>query len=51
MSKYLQQREMRSQATDHKVCTVGRYVPLKANYALLLVLVIIPNLSGVALIA
>ncbi len=50
MSKHLQQLVTGLQTADRKVC-VAASVLLNANYALLLGLLIIPTLSGVALIA
>jgi len=52
MSIHLQQPDSRVTATGHQPGVAVRRVPLNANIALLLVLVlIIPTLSGVALIA
>ena len=51
MSKYLQQFDASPQSTNHEVGDTDRRTPLLANYALLLVLVIIPTLSGAVLIA
>ena len=52
MSKHLQQLDTQTQSAGYKAAVAVRSVPLKANYALLLVLllVIIPTISGVALI-
>ncbi len=50
MSQHLQQLETPVQTAGRKVCAAAS-VPLNANYALLLGLLIIPTLSGVALIA
>lgn len=50
MSKHLQQLDTGLQTADRNVCAVVARVSLNANYALLLGL-IIPTLSGVALIA
>ena len=50
MSQHLQQLNTRLLTAGRKVCVVAS-VRLNANYALLLVLAIIPTLSGVALIA
>ncbi len=50
MSQHLQQLDTGIQTTGRKVCAAAG-VPLNANYALLLGLLIIPTLSGVALIA
>ena len=51
MSQHLQQLDTGLQTAGRKVFAATPHVPLSANYALLLVLVIIPTLSGVALIA
>jgi len=51
MLKHLQQLETRSDNSGRKAIVAVRSLLLKANYALLLVLVIIPTTSGVALIA
>ena len=53
MSTHLQQLDSRITTAGRKAGAVVRCVPLKANIALVLVLVlvIIPTLSGVALIA
>jgi hypothetical protein len=53
MSKHLQQLDTRLQTAVREAGVAVRNVPLKANYALVLVLllVIIPTISGVALIA
>ena len=53
MLKHLQQLDAGTKNTDHEVGVSVHAVPLKANIALLLVLVlvIIPTISGVALIA
>lgn len=53
MSKHLQQLNDRLQHASHKAGVAVRAVSLQANLdlALVLVLVIIPTLSGVALIA
>jgi hypothetical protein len=51
MSQQLQQLDTGLQTADRKACAAVASVRLNANYALLLVLVIIPTLSGVALIA
>ena len=51
MFKHLQQLNTSLQATDRRVGVATFRVLLNANYALLLVLVIIPTLSGVVLIA
>jgi len=53
MLKHLQQLNIRSQNASRKAGVAVRVVSLKANMdlALVLVLVIIPTLSGVALIA
>ena len=53
MSKYLQQLDSGLRTTAHKAGTAVTRVPLSANKGLLLVLVlvIIPTISGVALIA
>lgn len=51
MSKHLQQLNVRSEHASQVVGVVVRALTLKANLALLLVLAIIPILSGVALIA
>ena len=50
MSQHLQQLDTGLQTAGRKVC-VAASARLNANYALLLVLAIIPTLSGVALIA
>ena len=50
MLKHLQQLDTGLQIAGRKVCAAAS-VPLNANYALLLALLIIPTLSGVALIA
>ncbi len=50
MSKQLQQLDKRLRTASREACVAVRLVPLKAM-ALLLVLVIIPTTSGVALIA
>lgn len=50
MSKQLQQPDTWLQIADCKVRTAAS-IPLNAIFALLLALVIIPTLSGVALIA
>jgi len=53
MSKYLQQLDLRSQTAAKKAGVAVTRVPLNANKVVLLVLVlvIIPTISGVALIA
>jgi hypothetical protein len=52
MSKHLQQLNVRSNQASQAAGTVVRPLLLKANISLLLlVLLIIPTLSGVALIA
>jgi hypothetical protein len=51
MSKHLQQPDTGLQTARRKACSAIASVPLNANYALLLGLLIIPTLSGVALIA
>ena len=51
MSKHLQQLNVRSQHASHAAGGAVRAVSLNANIELVLVLVIIPTLSGVALIA
>jgi hypothetical protein len=53
MSKYLQQLDNTAKHAARKVGVKVRNVPLNANSALLLVLVlvIIPTISGVSLIA
>ena len=52
MSKHLQQLNVRTKIASQAAGPVVRPLLLKANFALLLlVLVIIPTLSGVALIA
>ena len=51
MLQHLQQIDTRTQTAGRKVCAAVASVPLNANYALLLGLLIIPTLSGVALIA
>jgi len=51
MSQHLQQFDKACQATNREVDAADRRVPLRANYALLLVLLIISTLSGVVLIA
>ena len=51
MSQHLQQLDTGLQTAGRKVFVAAPHVSLNANYALLLVLVIIPTLSGVALIA
>jgi len=52
MFKHLQQLEVAGNNVGRKAATDLHTVPLKANIALLvLVLVIIPTISGVALIA
>ena len=51
MSQHLQQLDTRIQIAGCKVRTAVASVPLNANYFLLLGLLIIPTLSGVALIA
>ena len=51
MSKYMQQFEASLHTTGREACDSDRRIKLLANYALLLVLVIIPTLSGVVLIA
>ena len=50
MSQHLQQLDTGLQTAGRKVCVAASAL-LNANYALLLVLAIIPTLSGVALIA
>ena len=51
MSQQLQQPDTRLQNAGQKAGVAVTRVPLLANYALLLVLLIIPTISGVALIA
>jgi len=51
MSKHLQQLNVRSSHASQMAVAVVRPLLLKANILLVLVLVIIPTLSGVALIA
>jgi len=51
MSKHLQQLNIRSNHASQAAGAVVRPLLLKANIALLLALLIIPTLSGVALIA
>jgi len=51
MVKHLQQLNIRTQHASHAAGVAVRSVWLNANIDVLLVLVIIPTLSGVALIA
>ena len=51
MSKHLQQLDTGLQTAGRKVYAADASVPLNATYALLPGLLIIPTLSGVALIA
>ena len=52
MSGYLQQLDARIRSADRKAAVAVRTIPLNANIVLILVLLaILPTLSGVVLIA